>query len=103
MLTKGEVTGKANFIIANGELSINLVVKGIAPNMMYLQHIHGFINGEKGTCALLEADTNNDGVIDLIETGAYSGVTLIPFNASPIELVIKSDGYPLTDANGLTT
>ena len=78
-LTKGEVSGQAIFIIADGQLTISMVVKGLAPNMMHLQHIHGFISGEKGSCAPAEADTNKDGVIDLIETHAYSGKTLVPF------------------------
>ena len=102
-LTKDEVSGQAIFIIANGQLNISLVVKGLAPNIMHLQHIHGFISGEKGTCPPPEADTNNDGVIDLIETHAYSGKTLVPFNGAPIDLVIKSDSYPVADADGLIT
>lgn len=102
-LTKDEVSGQAIFTIANGQLSIIMVVKGLPPNMMHLQHIHGFISGEKGSCAPAEADTNKDGVIDLIETHAYSGKTLVPFNGAPIELAIKSDSYPVADANGLIT
>jgi len=102
-LTKDEVSGQAIFTIANGQLSIIMVVKGLPPNMMHLQHIHGFISGEKGSCAPAEADTNKDGVIDLIETHAYSGKTLVPFNGAPIELAIKSDSYPVADVNGLIT
>lgn len=102
-LTKNEVSGQAIFIIANGQLSISMVVKGLDPNMMHLQHIHGFISGEKGTCPPPKADTNNDGVIDLIETHAYSGKTLMPLNGAPIDLVIKSDSYPVADENGLIT
>ncbi|MDD3722374.1 MAG: hypothetical protein PHW92_07795 [Lutibacter sp.] len=102
-LTKNDVSGQAIFIIANGQLSISMVVKGLAPNMMHLQHIHGFISGEKGTCAPPEADTNNDGVIDLLETHTYSGKTLVPFNGAPIALAIKSDSYPVADENGLIT
>lgn len=102
-LTKGEVSGQAIFTIANGQLSVIMVLKGLPPNMMHLQHIHGFISGEKGSCAPAEADTNKDGVIDLIETHAYSGKTLVPFNGAPVELAIKSDSYPVADANGLIT
>lgn len=102
-LTNSVVSGQAILFIANGQLTITMVVKGLAPNIMHLQHIHGFMNGEKGTCAPLEADTNIDGIIDLIETHPYSGTTLIPFNADPIALVIKSDTYPVADKNGLIT
>ena len=79
-LTKNKVSGQAIFIIADGQLTITMVVTGLAPNIMHLQHIHGFMSGEKkGTCAPIETDTNKDGVIDLIETHAYSGKTLVPF------------------------
>ena len=102
-LTNNKVSGQAIFIITDDQLSISMVVKGLAPTIMHLQHLHGFISGEKGTCAPLKADTNNDGIIDLLETYPYSGKTLIPLNGAPIELVIKSDTYPVADKNGLIT
>lgn len=102
-LTKGEVSGQAMFIIADDVLTITMAVKGLAPNMMHLQHFHGFIDAKKAACPPSNADTNGDGVIDLIETEPYAGTTLVPFNGSPLELKIKSDSYPVADANGLAT
>lgn len=102
-LTEGEVSGEAIFIVADGNLNITLVVKGVAPNLMHLQHIHGFISGGAGTFPPAAADTNNDGIIDLIETHKYTGKTLIPFNGAPIDLEIKSDSYPVANKNGLLT
>ncbi len=66
-------------------------------------HIHGFIDGGASTFPPLSADTNGDGIIDLIETHKYTGKTLIPFNADPAALVIKSDTYPLANKDGLVT
>lgn len=102
-LTEGTVSGQATFIVADGNLSITLAVKGVAPNLMHLQHIHGFINGDKGAFPPASADTNGDGIIDLIETHEYTGKTLIPFNGAPIALDIKSDSYPIANENGLLT
>jgi len=102
-LTQSEVSGQAIFIIADDVLTISMAVKGLAPNKMHLQHFHGFISGEKATCPPSNADTNGDGVIDLIETEPYAGTTLVPFNGAPIELQIKSDSYPIADADGLAT
>jgi hypothetical protein len=71
---------------------------------MYLQHIHGFIGGGGGgTSPPVSADTNGDGIIDLIETHDFTGKTLIPFNGGPIDLEIKSDSYPVANKDGLFT
>lgn len=102
-LTKGKVSGQAIFIIKNGQLNITLVMKGVAPNMMHLQHIHGFISGKDATFPPANADANGDGIIDLMETHPYSGKTLIPFNGAPIDLKIKSDSYPIANKDGLLT
>lgn len=101
-LTKGDVSGQAIFIIANGQLKITLVVKGLSPGM-HLQHIHGFMTDKAATCPPANADKNGDGIIDLVETEPYAGTTLIPFNGDPVGLKIKSDTYPVADKNGVLT
>src|SRR5699024_10044182 len=103
-LTRGKVSGVASFIVSGDKLYITIVAGGLAPSMMHLQHIHGFKNsGKKSRCPGADADTNDDGVVDLIETHESSGVTLIPFNASPVDLVIKTSDYPDANENGLLT
>lgn len=103
-LTKMEVNGTASFIVSDGKLYITIIVKGLEPSMMHLMHIHGFKDSnQESYCAGEEADLNNDGIIDLMETHMASGVTLIPFNAHPADLKILSDSYPVANKNGLTT
>lgn len=102
-LTEEEVSGQAILVVSDGELQITLVVKGLPPDMMHLQHLHGFIEGGKASFPPAEADTNKDGIIDLLETNKYTGKTLIPFNADPVELQIKSDTYPNANRDGLLT
>jgi hypothetical protein len=99
-LTKSEVSGQAIFIVSNGQLKITMVVKGLSPGM-HLGHIHGFISGKASTLPPSNADTNGDGIIDLMETEPFSGVTLIPFNGDPVALKIKSDTYSIADKDGL--
>jgi hypothetical protein len=67
---------------------------------MHLQHFHGFTDGRDAVCPDATADVNNDRIIDLVETEAVSGVTLVPFNDNPVNLEIKTDTYPVADAQG---
>ena len=86
-LTKDVVSGEANFTLAGDNIKITLQVRGVAPHEMHMQHVHGFILGGGGAFRIPppEADTNHDGVIDLIETYDYSGKTLIPLNDAPAD------------------
>jgi hypothetical protein len=103
-LTKEHISGQASFVIADGQLNITIVAKGLAPSIMHLQHIHGFkVSGKASSCLGPDADSNGDGIVDLIETHQSSGVTLIPFNAAPTKLKIKSSSYPVANGNGLLT
>lgn len=101
-LTNSKVSGQAIFIVADGQLKITMVVKGVSPGM-HLQHIHGFISGQAAICPPANADKNGDGIIDLVETEPSAGTTLIPFNGAPIELKIKSDTYPVAGKDGILT
>lgn len=102
-LTGTDVTGQAILFTDSGQLQITLVAKGLSPSMMHLGHIHGFMTGEASTCPDAAADTNGDGVVDLIETEPSAGVTLIPFDGDPAALTIESDSYPTATADGLIT
>lgn len=99
-LTNSQASGQAIFIVKNGMLKITMVVKGVSPGM-HLQHIHGFITSKESTCPPAEADTNGDGIIDLLETEPYAGTTLIPFNSNPSGLMIKSDTYSVASDDGI--
>lgn len=51
-------------------------------------------------CPAAAADTNHDGVIDLIETEVTSGTTMVPFNGAPAAMQITTKTYPKASANG---
>jgi hypothetical protein len=103
-LIQENVSGTATFITAGNYLYVTIIVRGLAPSMMHLQHIHGFkTSGKTAPCPGTDADTNGDGIVDLIETHPYSGVTLIPFNAAPADLKILTSTYPKANDDGLIT
>lgn len=68
-------------------------------------HIHGFAGTDPrpSYCATEEADTNNDGLVDIIEAREVSGQILIPFTDDPVSLNIRSGAYPRTDEFGQLT
>jgi hypothetical protein len=77
--TKGPVTsakGTATFTIADGNFTATVNATGLAPNLMAYQHVH-----TRSRCPPKAADLNNDGYIDAVEEGVFSGDILIPLDA----------------------
>lgn len=85
----------------DGTLEIMLEAKGLSPGT-HLAHLHGFQNAspQLATCPGPEADTNGDGIIDLMETAKDAGTTLIPLTDDPTSLAIKAEGYPSAGQDG---
>lgn len=99
--TKSRASGEAIFSISGDQMTIRVQVSGASPNMMHLQHFHGFATkAETARCPTSSADRNGDGVVDLIETEPLAGTTLVPFNNDPVGMTIATDTYPAADANG---
>jgi len=92
--------GRLEITRVKDSLTLSVNVKNLAPSIMHLMHLHGFKDTGEAQCATMEADTNGDGIVDLLETHPVSGVTLIPFNDDPAGLRIKSDTYPFADSAG---
>lgn len=95
-----QAAGEAIFTIDGDQLTIAVNADGLPPNMMHLQHFHGFKDGSDARCPDSAADKNGDGLIDLIETEAYAGTTMVPFHDEPATMEIPSDSYPKADADG---
>ncbi|MFP4369583.1 MAG: hypothetical protein ACOC2K_03150 [Bacteroidota bacterium] len=96
METRGSFTftQRDDTVIVVGE------VNDAYPGIMHLMHLHGFEDGSEAQCAPDEADKNDDGVIDLIETRDYSGITMIPLHSEPVTLEIHNESYPIADNRG---
>jgi hypothetical protein len=95
-----ETTGEARFSIAGDKLTISVNAQKLPPNMMHLQHFHGFKDNRDATCPTEAADKNHDGIIDLIETEPTSGTTMVPFHDDPVSMEIVRDTYPKAGADG---
>lgn len=99
-VTENAAGGTANFIIAGDTLTLGVTATGLYPEIMHLQHYHGFTDGREASCPPPEADTNGDGIIDLIETQEYTGITLVPLHANPVSLEIQNQTYPTAGEDG---
>lgn len=93
-VTGRDARGVAHFTLRGDRLTIRVNMRGVAPDMEHWQHIHGFKDGKAASCPTASADTNHDGIIDLIETEPVSGVTMVPLNANPVAMDISSKTYP---------
>ncbi len=91
------VSGSAELTLMGDQLTVKVNATGLEPDMVHPQHIHGF-TGNKGNsnCPTSAADTNDDGLVDLVEgLPSYGGVLL--------ELYVPIDEFPVADANGVLT
>lgn len=95
-------SGTAEFSIDNGQLTITVDAEGLAPGIVHIQHYHGFPDGQDATCPAADADANDDGFVDLLETEATAGTTMVPFHQELLSLKVPSETYPETDAKGAT-
>lgn len=92
--------GEARFVVGHDKLDIRIDAKQLPPGIMHLQHFHGFADNHRATCPTPAADTNGDGIIDLHETEASAGTTMVPFHADPAGMQILNDTYPKATAKG---
>jgi hypothetical protein len=93
-------TGEAKFSVSGDELTITINGQKLPPDIMHLQHFHGFKDNRDASCPTEVADKNGDGIIDLIETEPTSGTTMVPFHDDPVSMEIVRDSYPKASADG---
>lgn len=95
-----ETKGEARFSINGDTLTIDVSAENLPPDIMHLQHFHGFKDNRDATCPAEAADVNHDGIIDLIETEPTAGTTMVPFHDDPVSMEIVRDTYPKAGADG---
>lgn len=93
-------TGTATFQIEGDSLTIRVNLGGVPADMMHLQHLHGKQDGSEADCPTQEADQNDDGIVDLIETREQAGITMIPLHDDHVSLEIKTETYPVAESDG---
>ncbi len=102
-VTGTAASGEARFTVTGDTLTIDISMKGVPPSTVHWQHFHGFTDNRDATCPTAAADTNHDGIIDLIETGATAGTTMVPFDADPASMDVAHGQYPTASAAGTYT
>ena len=94
------IDGTVTITVNDDIATVEVEAYSLPPNMMHLQHFHGFEDGNEAECPEAEADKNGDGIIDLIETQESAGITMIPLHDNPLNLEIKTETYPQAAENG---
>lgn len=96
-------SGEATVEVRGDSLIVTVDATGLPPGMPHLQHFHGFEDGSAARCPGADADENGDGIIDVTETAAMAGTTMVPFHGDPTTMEIDADTYPRADDQGAYT
>ena len=96
----GSATGEARFNIKGDSLTITVNASGLPKDITHWQHFHGFPDGKRSACPTASADVNDDGVIDVVETGTAAGTTMVPFISNPASMDVPHGTYPKATAAG---
>jgi len=99
-VTGAKAAGEATFTIKGDSLTIAVNASGVPKDIEHWQHFHGFTDGRAAACPGPSADANHDGVIDVVETGAAAGTTMVPFSGDPVSMDVPHGTYPRASATG---
>lgn len=99
-VSNSQASGRAQFALNNGKLTIQVVVNGAAPGITHMQHIHGLISGKASSCPTDTADTNGDGAISAGEAAAVAGPPLIFLNDNVLAINSATSAFPMASAGG---
>ncbi len=92
--------GTVTFELRDDQLHIALEMFDTPASIQHWEHFHGFPDGREASVPTLAQDTNQDGWIDLPETEAVSGTTMVPLDNAPHDMCIPHDNYPVADDKG---
>lgn len=92
--------GEATFEQDDNTLKIKIEMFDTPANTQHWEHFHGFPDGQDAQIATMAQDANQDGFVDLPETEAVSGTTMVPFDNAPHKMNVPNDNYPVSDADG---
>ncbi|MCJ7795285.1 MAG: hypothetical protein MUQ56_00695 [Thermoleophilia bacterium] len=94
-LNNSGVTGIVLLKLENGELKVMVQARGLEPNQVHMQHIHGMTNGSGAVCPPPAADNNpRDGIISFAEGLPFFGPVLRALFLQGLTI------YPTADSHG---
>ncbi|MDX1492918.1 MAG: hypothetical protein R3253_02500 [Longimicrobiales bacterium] len=97
------VRGQATVRVADGQLSVMIEASGLEPGIPHPQHIHGFLGAGPGACPTLDADRNEDGIIDVLEGVPDYGGILVTLDSDLTDGAgTQVEGLPTTSNQGGT-
>ncbi|MGV8942095.1 MAG: hypothetical protein ACOH1P_11285 [Lysobacter sp.] len=99
-VTGSDAMADARFVVDGDSLLIRIDARGLPPDIEHWQHFHGFADDKVAACPTAAADANGDGIVDLIETEAVAGTTMVPFDTDPAAMDIAHGQYPHAGADG---
>lgn len=82
-LNHSGVSGHVILLELDGSLTAFVIARGLVPNEVHMQHIHGFAD-KQATCPTpVEADANHDGIITFAEGLPFYGPVVVPLTPYP--------------------
>jgi hypothetical protein len=99
-VTGRAATGEARFTVKGDSLTISVNATGLPKDIEHWQHFHGFADGRSAACPTKASDANHDGIIDVTETEAKAGTTMVPFSSDPVSMDVPHGTYPKASATG---
>ena len=93
-LNDSSVSGTVHFKLKDGVLRVKIRARGLEPNQVHMQHIHGMANGSLAVCPPPEADLNGDGLISFAEGLPFFGPVLRGLTLQGLTI------YPTADSRG---
>jgi hypothetical protein len=84
-LNNSGVMGVAQLTLNGNMLTVKIDATGLEALKSHPQHIHGFMeNNKNSTCPTMAADTNADGIVDLVEGLPSYGPVLLTLAPTPV-------------------
>lgn len=83
-LNNSGASGTATLWLEGDKLTVTIEAMGLEANKVHPQHIHGFTEDNRNsTCPTMAADTNGDGLVDLVEGLPSYGPVLLTLTPLP--------------------
>lgn len=98
-LNNSGVSGKATFKYKEGsEFLAQVHAKGLVPDMMHPQHIHGFDESSRDAVCPPQSAAGDDGLLTLEDGLPFYGPVLVPLDDDLVPLSV--DNFPTANAAG---